>query len=62
MQLAKDQGKGVNMPALGWLAHDYYHQLRALLRRGKLPRSVQQQYEAWLQEADQVGGRDVAKR
>ena len=56
MQLAKDHSKGVNMPALGWLAHDYYHQLQTLLRRGKLPTEVQQVYDAWLQGSGQPGG------
>jgi hypothetical protein len=42
------QGMRVEIPALGWLAHDYYQQLASLMMDGKLPPEVQQAYHAWL--------------
>jgi hypothetical protein len=56
LQIGKDRGVRVEVPALGWLTHDYYHQLTTLMKRGTLPPAVQQEYEKWLQQTGQVGG------
>jgi len=56
LQLGKDRGAPVGVPALGWLAQDYYHQLTTLLKRGTLPPEVQQEYDKWLQRSGQAGG------
>jgi hypothetical protein len=56
LQIGKDRGVRVEVPALGWLAQDYYHQLTTLLKRGTLPPEVQQEYDKWLQQSGQAGG------
>jgi hypothetical protein len=56
LQIGKDRGVRVEVPALGWLAHDYYRQLTTLMKRGTLPPDVQQEYDKWLQQTGQVGG------
>jgi hypothetical protein len=56
LQLGKDRGVRVEVPALGWLAQDYYHQLTILLKRGTLPPEAQQEYDQWLQRSGQAGG------
>jgi hypothetical protein len=56
LQLGKDRGGRVGVPALGWLAQDYYHQLTTLLKRGTLPPETQQEYDTWLQRSGQAGG------
>jgi hypothetical protein len=56
LQLGKDRGVRVQVPALGWLAQDYYNQLTTLLKRGTLPPEVQQEYAQWLQQSGQAGG------
>jgi len=40
----------VELPALGWLAYDYYQQLGSLMMDGKLPPEVQQAYQAWFRQ------------
>jgi hypothetical protein len=55
LQIGKDRGVRVQVPVLGWLAQDYYHQLTTLLKRGTLPPEVQQEYDKWLQRSDQAG-------
>ena len=56
LQPGKDRGVRVQVPALGWLAQDYYHQLTTLLKRGTLPPEVPQEYDKWLQPSSQAGG------
>jgi hypothetical protein len=56
LQIGKDRGVRVEVPALGWLAQDSYHQLATLLKRGTLPPEVQQEYDKWLQQSGQAGG------
>lgn len=50
------QGIRVELPALGWLAYDYYQQLGSLMMDGKLPPEVQQAYHAWLRQIPKSPG------
>ena len=48
LQLAKTRGGQI--PPLGMLTYDYHHQFILVMKHGRLPPEVQEEYDAWLQQ------------